>query len=284
LGVVHAIIALTFAILYAATFAAATGSSDEKNPLLPFPLYNHKKLVTTLGEYTLATLCVLFFVVSAVAHFWYAGNFRGKYISHVFSNGQMPYRWIEYGISATLMAAAIALASGVQDINAFVLLIIANIAMIATGAWFEASFSVAPTHVVAWAPLVIGFLLLAGIASVILMSFKATIDDVNHNNGTSRVDDDSDDDCTSSATTTATNKKIPGWIWAAIIVTLIFFGCFGAVPVIQTVLAKTLKSPPRFVTYEFVYMGLSAVAKISLGSLVAYGIVARYKAAVKNNA
>jgi hypothetical protein len=61
--------------------------------------------------------CLFFFALTAYAHIFYAtdGFGRGSY-SKVVAEGWNPYRWAEYGISASVMSVLIGYALGVTDL------------------------------------------------------------------------------------------------------------------------------------------------------------------------
>lgn len=259
LAVVHGCIAISLIIYFQIMLKRRT-----QDRLLPVPVYYHEQdgkanLFWEGSEETLATLCVAFFAVTAFAHGFYAIR-STKYLSYVNDVGWLPYRWIEYGISATIMVVILAMVSSVRDAHALTLLIVANVAMIATGAWFERSLLDGHRRD-AFAAIGVGFALLLTIVTVIATAFHTRVSVLRKE----------------AAIDETKPAAPPKWIYAAVIGTLINFGCFGAVPVLQFVMRT--KKPFSF--YERIYMGLSAGAKIFLGVFVAYGIGARVNAEVK---
>lgn len=246
-----AIVFLVAAIVVAAVFVRVFAKyGDISNPNMPLWLYDHATPGTAtktyrVSEKTIAILCVVFLALTSLAHFVYAANFG--YSANVVA-GTQPWRWIEYGVTATIMVAIVSILSGVRDANAFLCLLVACVSMILTGAWWEATRSVTS--------LVSGFALLAIINVVIIRSFV------------SRVREN-----TSAREETPSTPKIPRFVWAAVISTLALFSCFGVVPLAQYV--GLIVNP---VAVETVYIVLSITSKLLLASLVSWGFAARLTA------
>lgn len=73
-----------------------------------------------LGNINLAYIVVLFFLLSAVAHFVIATIYRKKYEADL-KKGINKARWIEYSLSASTMMVGIALLSGMYDLSSLVM-------------------------------------------------------------------------------------------------------------------------------------------------------------------
>lgn len=84
----------------------------------------------TLFNINLAHLVVVFFLLSAIAHAIIATKYRPRYEKDL-KVGINRARWIEYGLSASVMMVAIGLLSGIYDISSlimiFVLILIMNL-------------------------------------------------------------------------------------------------------------------------------------------------------------
>lgn len=63
----------------------------------------------------LKPLLVSFFAITALAHLFYAIDYRGIYSKNIAGVGWNPYRWIEYSLSAGVMIYIIAAVSGTKD-------------------------------------------------------------------------------------------------------------------------------------------------------------------------
>jgi len=73
----------------------------------------------TIFNINLGYVVASFFIVSAIAHTIIATVYRNKYESDL-KKGINKARWIEYGISASIMMVAIGLLSGISDISTIV--------------------------------------------------------------------------------------------------------------------------------------------------------------------
>lgn len=254
------IVAIVFTIAAIATavtfiYIYSKYGVDSNADIIPLWLYDHSEPGTAtktfrISEKTISGLCVAFLGLTAFAHFFYALNFGGSYTTNVVS-GSQPWRWIEYSVTATIMTAIVSILSGVRDTNTFISLIVACISMILTGAWWEATHSVLP--------LISGFALLALINVVIIRSFVYRV----RENNAARDTDPS-------------LPRIPKFVWAALISTLILFSCFGLVPVAQ--IMGFITNP---VSVETTYVVLSITSKLLLAGLISWGFAARLIAAQK---
>lgn len=153
-------------------------------------------------------------------------------------------RWIEYSLSATIMLIIIGLLSGVKDIQNYFVLITSAFAIMWTGQWFESS-----SGSMRWVPIIIGFVLLAGVFSVIFKSFSDRLKEAKD-----------------------AGFKVPSWLYAVVIVLFIFYASFGFVPVAQILFKGDYRK------YEYTYLTLSLVSKATLGLLVAIGFGQRSQA------
>jgi hypothetical protein len=248
LGVIHGLAALVFGAYFISLFSRCDATLVGGRELIPGWLYDHTDAGSAgrtlrISERMLAVLVVAFFAITSAAHFVYAANPGGRY-SDAVAAGRMPWRWIEYGITATIMTAIVATVSGVRDTDAYFGLLVATACMIATGMWWEAT-----RHPLA---LVVGFALLAWIYSTIIRSFIARVRE-SQRLGTS----------------------VPSFVYAIVVTILVFFGLFGIVPVLQWALGN--KMP--YYQAEATYLFLSLASKLTLGALMAWGIGGRINAA-----
>ncbi len=74
-----------------------------------------------LFDVKLAYLVAAFFLMSAIAHYLVANEYRKKYEAGL-KRGINKFRWIEYAFSASTMMVGIALLSGVSDISSLVMI------------------------------------------------------------------------------------------------------------------------------------------------------------------
>jgi hypothetical protein len=148
-------------------------------------------------------------------------------------------RWIEYGISSTIMTFLGLIVTGVKDFDAVVLAVVANIAMIMTGQIVEAATEMSVKIV----GLLIGFLLLVVIFAIIFRNFFYNLSQAKK-----------------------FDYKVPFYVYAVPILLFIWYLQFGIVAVLN------VKNPGNYIKYEKYYIWLSFLSKASLGFFVAFGI------------
>jgi hypothetical protein len=93
----------------------------------------------TLAKPTITTVVILlivFTVITCGTHVYYAANSKSKQSSYMRNvmGGTNPVRWGEYGVTATVMLVAIALLSGVKEVNTLILIIACCVSTMAIGA------------------------------------------------------------------------------------------------------------------------------------------------------
>jgi hypothetical protein len=210
---------------------------------------------------------LLFFAITAYAHIFYAtdGFNTGKY-SRVISEGWNPYRWVEYGLSASVMTVLIAYELGIKDSNHLMSLVFINVAMQTCGFLVENALiqpHINPTAVKG--ATTVGWLLLLGMWVPILYAFSTIVKDVNeYFKGKTEPDGP------------AAGKpiKVPGFVWFIIIVQLFNFSSFGLIQMGQV--RDTLAGRPKpYDVYESRYLTLSFAGKLALASGLAYGLLFR---------
>lgn len=217
------------------------------------------------GKVQVKNVILAFFGVTALAHLLYATDFFGtKLYSKVISAGWNPYRWIEYGISASLMISLIAPFSGLRDSHAVGLAIASTAAMQGTGFLAErALIASTPDYNAAIVATLVGWVLLAAAWTAILRSFFLELQTVE-----SLIDE--------LEPTGISGKKIefPTWLWGIGAVQLAFFSSFGIVQIVEIIQKRSGKSF-NYMNIERAYLILSFLAKASLASVLAYGLVGR---------
>jgi hypothetical protein len=138
LSAIHAVQAL---LILAISFA--------KNPIVTAPVVSSyltfdtatKTLVPAqraLFELPIGPAVALFFLCSAIAHFFVAFPARRRYEGSL-ARGQNPARWVEYSFSSSIMMVVIATLSGIQEIGTLVAIFGVNAAMILFGWSMEAA-------------------------------------------------------------------------------------------------------------------------------------------------
>jgi len=207
-----------------------------------FPLHMGAKEYSLKGIYIVYAASA-FLVITGLFHLFYS---QSSFYAHEVATGRQRLRWLEYGITATIMVVIIAIISGVRDLYTIIALAGLSFGIMMTGLWFE---SVPLNHTESWIPIGVGFAMLAVVVYIILYNFfdeKKRYESEN-------------------------NEILPQWITWSVIGTLGFFSIFGIVPILQ----KFKSSINLPISYEHIYMLLSATAKLYLGGLLGYGLIKR---------
>ena len=201
----------------------------------------------------LVNLIGTFFLITAFFHFLYASGANSWY-KRMIEKGNNPLRWLEYSITATIMVVIISLAATVQEQNQLLLIIAGTVVIMLLGNVIERNIAEGNL----WTAQFVTFLawVLEGmIFWVIATSFIATIKNVNDALGKK-----------------GSETLIPSWVYALIIVQLIFYSLFGFVSLSETIRASTGKKI-NFLRYEVGYHILSVVSKMTLGLVFYFGAV-----------
>lgn len=236
--------------------------------------------------FDVAPLVVGFFGVTALAHAAYASDVGGFYSRAILKGGANPWRWLEYGVSASMMAAIISGVDGVRDAVSLQSAVLATATMQTQGflverelktadraAWAErynngaAGAGDAP-RVDAPATLVAtlcGWLCYVLLWNIIITNFR-------------------------NVTTDATNAgaPVPSWLGWIVGTQALFFASFGGVQLAQLAEARAADADARagrpvrvrdFAAYEKTYIGLSFASKLSLAAILGYGLFQRAEVA-----
>lgn len=207
---------------------------------------------------------LFFFAFTALAHIFYATDGVGNgFYSSVIAAGWNPFRWVEYGISASMMSILIGYALGVRDGAQLISLALVTAAMQANGFVVEGALKKALVN----APVIVGATASGWLAFValwlpILYNFIALYLDVQ-----GKYKDEVDPD-------TGKRVQIPSWVWFIVIVQLLHYAGFGFVQLRQ--IMSALKGMPMdFIDVERKYVMLSFTAKLSLAGGLGYGLLYR---------
>lgn len=208
------------------------------------------------GEFPTFLLIVVFTVVTFIAHVGYASA-NQKYLRMI-ETGSNRFRWLEYGVTASLIAAILANLAGVRE--SYLLLIIT----VATFSWMQHGASLETTVMNGTPlgffnvglPLIAGFSLLAAIFFVTIRTFFKYTDDFEKHVTDRR------DSCDSQSV-----RNIPEALKQLIWLTLIFYGSFGVVALAYVLRAMNKGwqiAVKDFKSFEAAYIGLSLVSKVFL--------------------
>jgi hypothetical protein len=210
---------------------------DPNNPLSTKVIAT--KMVT-FSDWSLKALVLIYFGFTVLFHILYATDFFGSGLySKMIQNGNNWVRWIEYGISSTIMTLLVLIVTGVKDFDAVVLAVVANIGMIMSGQIVEASKDKS-SKIVA---LIIGFLLLAVIFVIIFRNFFYNLSQAKK-----------------------FDYKVPFYVYAIVFLLFLWYVQFGIVAVLNYM------HPGNYIKYEKYYIWLSFLSKASLGFFIGFGL------------
>ena len=199
---------------------------------------------------------ILFFAISAGAHFFYATSTA---YATVIAQGWNPYRWVEYALSASLMAVVIGSNLGVHDSPTLAIFALITAAMQGCGYITESALRMSKLNKeVVLGATTVGWLLLLALWGPLIYSFANIIKDLKQYE-------------------TAQNKlKIPNFVYFILAIQAINFCCFGFIQLHQ-VRAALSGSPQKYIDVEASYIKLSFVGKLALASGLGYGLLFRLK-------
>jgi hypothetical protein len=184
-----------------------------------------------------------FLFISAAAHLS-VSTFGYKWYVKKISTGINPARWYEYAISSSLMIVIIACLSGFSELGGLLLLVAANAAMNLFGLMMELQNQT--TKKTDWTAFILGSVVGAIAWIVVIMYFLGA--------------------------TSQTGNGVPTFVYAAIIMLLIFWVTFPINMILQ------YRKKGRWANYLFgekVYILLSLTSKSILAWILFFGIQAR---------
>ena len=186
---------------------------------------------------TIIYLLIAFTAVTALFHLLYATGAKGWY-GKALEAGNNWARWLEYSITATIMLVAIALISGVWELDSLILIAVASVGCMLCGQVSEKTKSPVST--------IIGWLLLIGAFAVIFRNFNRAVNPEDPQ-----------------------QPKPPSWVWALVIIMALLYLSFG---VIQLTCCK------QYVNTERAYTIASMAAKTALVLIIFGGIIGQSSA------
>ena len=200
---------------------------------------------------------VSFFAITAFAHLWYA--YSPSYYAAV-SAGHNPYRWLEYGTTASIMIYLVCMLGNVRDFTSLIPIIGSNIITMYCGFALEEAilrkdFEAAKQF------------LIVGTAAQIHNFIAIDAQFFLHLRDIQSIENPS---------TGEKYYKIPAWLYIVVLPTLINFGLFGLTAFSWYKKAKSVYEGtgtlPSYLDTELSYMNLSLFAKsfLGLGIMVGY--------------
>lgn len=223
---------------------------------VPGELFTYE-LQTINSPVSMLQATVTFYLFTAAAHIFYANIWSTGYLKAI-DERHNPLRWVEYGVSATIMVYIVSLLSGVKDFSAIIPIIGANAATMYTGYVAEEAIRKGDFEA-AHSSIIIGWILQITIYFTIFTKFIKTIGQL------AEITDGLGNP----------KYKIPGWLYFVLVPTFIYYGSFGVIASLWYSKAKKVYEAtnqlPEFDSTEKLYLYLSLFSKLSLGTFLAYG-------------
>jgi len=215
-----------------------------------------------------------FFFFTAGAHLFYATDAFGLgHYSKALAQGWNPYRWFEYGVSASIMIVLIGLTIGVRDVGTLVALMTMNTSMQFTGYAVESALRQDTSQIVVRDTISIinsvGWTLFLGTWVILFYNFSTVVSDVGSK-------------YKGLVQPNGQPIKVPSWVWFIILIQVFQFATFGFVSNkhMKAKFASDLGRGDSEYSYygtEFAYIGLSYSAKLALAAGLGYGLLFRIK-------
>lgn len=227
---------------------------EDVPPGSPFKL----EVQNVASPVTILQAVMSFYVFTSVTHLYYANVWKTGYLKAI-DDHHNPLRWVEYGVSATIMVYIVSIISGVRDFSAILPIVGANAATMYTGYIAEEAIRVGDFHA-AHHSIQVGWILQLTIYLTIFIRFAKQLGHIKE-----IVDGLGNP-----------KYKIPPWLYLVLIPTFVYYGSFGVVASLWYSRAKrayelTDGGLPEFESTEKQYLYLSLFSKLSLGTFLAYG-------------
>lgn len=228
---------------------------------------NFPRDIKVVGTYNVQAGIIAFFVITICAHFFYATDgFGSGLYSAVIEAGWNWFRWLEQGLSASIMTWLVASADGTRDFPTLVALSVSTIALQILGLSNESMLKVPNVSdgtgilntVAIGVNTFAGWLLYFAIFFVILYNFFTIVSDVNNQQDP------------------AVNPEasVPAWLYFIGPLQLVYYGLFGLVQLWQ-IMNRNKGITKPFAYQESWYIFLSFAAKLSLAAGLAQGLAFR---------
>jgi hypothetical protein len=215
---------------------------DEDNPRnITFAFGDGEAPKIDVSGLSLKLLIVFIFLITAAFHFFYFTNYR--YYKEILK-GRNRFRWVEYGITATIMIFILCVISGVKEIYATLGIVCLTIVMMSFGYFFEMN----KDPKVKLSAIIMGFFILVAVWSIILGNFVPNI--------ISAKNDQSYD--------------IPDWVYGVLFPMIFWWASFGIVTILNYRAYR--KKNYDFCRYERYYILLSYFSKAFMGYYLAFGL------------
>lgn len=207
---------------------------------------------TKIPTEVLKTCILLMFIITCLFHvFYYTDGFGTGVYTQQLNIGRNAYRWLEYGITSTIMVFVLCIVSGVKDMESVYSLCASNLVLMSLGYYIE-MVKDKKSKIIG---LFLGFYLLASIWYVILTNFYRRISEVEDLDNTNKPGE---------------KRKVAGWIKQVLMPMFFWYASFG---VVATFYVRNYDKPGfDFKVYERYYIILSYLSKAFMGYYLAFGL------------
>jgi len=189
---------------------------------------------------SLKTLVGVIFFLTAMFHLYYL---KSKFYKREVKSGKNRIRWLEYGITSTIMIFVLCIVAGVKDLYSTLLLTLFNLVLMSFGYFLEMTPGYSPKLTA----VIMGFFVLVVIFSVIYAQFIQNLIQV-------QKDD----------------YEIPSWVYGVMFPMVLWWASFGIVGVLY--LRAYKKGKLNFERYEKYYILLSYLSKAFMGYYLIFGL------------
>lgn len=217
------------------------------------------KKATSISTTVLQTCILLMFGLTCLVHiFYYTDAFKTGLYTRELKKGRNRFRWIEYGITSTIMIFVTAIISGVKSSDTVFAICTSNLVLMAFGYLIEMTPSIEGKIVA----LLTGMFSLSSIWYMILSNFYNRISETED---LEKVNPDG----------SVQTIEIPSWIKQVITPLFIWYLLFGIIALLY--IRKYRKSRNEgvefdFKVYERYYIILSYLSKAFMGYYLAFGL------------
>lgn len=216
-----------------------TDITGDKNQNVEFDFGEDSPHIDVKG-YSLKTIVVLIFFITAIFHWYYYKS--SNYYKEV-AKGYNRYRWVEYGITATLMIFVLAIISGIKELYATLLLVCSSIVLMSFGYFFEMN----KDRKVKLSALIMGFFIFAYTWAVFWGNFVPNL-----------------------LASKEIGYEIPSWVYGVLTPMIFWWLSFGIIAILNFKAYK--KKDYDFKRYERYYILLSYFSKAFMGYYLTFGL------------
>lgn len=220
------------------SYKIASITDDDKNVGLEY--YE----VTRVSTRTLESLIAAIFLITSFFHTFYAtdGFDTGIYLREI-KRGYNRFRWLEYGITSTMMIFVLSIISGIKDLDTIYELCVLNGLLMSLGYFLEQGVN-KEVKIVA---LVLGFLIVVAIYVTLFRNFYNRLKEVDE-----------------------LDRDLPDWLNFVLFPMFFWWLSFGIVAAMNV--AAQGKPDYDFARYERYYIYLSFLAKANMGYYLTFGV------------